>query len=89
MKALGRSGIAVGIFLIGCVTGGAAAQYVETASAQEEPRANAVAWEYSCFGHDKVNPIQERANLLGDKGWELAASGGGDSNPIWCFKRRR
>jgi hypothetical protein len=86
-----RGMFSIGVFVFGCATGGVASQYVATAKA--ELPAGATAWEYTCFREDDTDEIMELANKAGSAGWELAASslsGGADqSDPIWCFKRRR
>ncbi len=87
-----RGPLSIGVFLIGCATGGAASHYVATAAADPMPE-GANKWAYLCFKDDSPHRIQEQANNLGNQGWELASSalsGGADmSSPIWCFKRRR
>jgi hypothetical protein len=91
MSRFSRSLVGFAMFILGCATGGAASRYVETASAAPPP--GATPWSYRCFQDDSPESIQERANGLGIKGWELASSalsgGANMSSPIWCFKRPR
>jgi hypothetical protein len=86
----GRSLATTAIFLVGCATGGAAAQYVASANAQPSP-APATKWAYYCLTNAPVEDLEVLANAAGREGWELAASalsgGSGTSSPVWCFKR--
>jgi hypothetical protein len=91
MSRFSRSLVGPVVFVLGCATGGTASRYVETAAAA--PSESTTRWSYRCFKNDSPPSIQEKANELGNDGWELAASalsGGADmSSPIWCFKRPR
>jgi hypothetical protein len=91
MRRFSRSLVGSVVFILGCATGGMASRSVETAAAA--PSEGTTRWSYRCFKSDSTPTIQEKAEELGNSGWELAASalsGGADmSSPIWCFKRPR
>ena len=57
------------------------------AFAQNVPSGN-VRWEYTSISSTQSNTIQ-RANRLGQEGWELVMEGDVDDNSYnWIFKRR-
>jgi hypothetical protein len=85
--------IAVGLFLLGCATGGVASHVITPVQAQSDgPDSGRARWEYQCVSEHKPDKFQARANALGKGGWELAAAAmtGATSfdGPVWCFKRR-
>lgn len=43
-------------------------------------------WQYQCFTASGVTQVTERANKMGQQGWELVTSAGGHET-LWCFKR--
>jgi hypothetical protein len=74
------------VFILGCATGGVAAQLVVPSAHAEAPT---VQWEYAC-GQGGVSTKQ--FNQAGVQGWELAAMSvlthdRGDET-VFCFKRR-
>jgi len=74
------------VFILGCATGGVAAQFVIPPARAEGLAAR---WEYFC-GHGDVSSAQ--FNQAGGQGWELAAMtvlthNAGDEI-VFCFKRR-
>lgn len=58
---------------------------VDPASADSNP-AKKNQWQYQCFTASGVTQVTERANKMGEQGWELVTSAGG-AETLWCFKR--
>ena len=87
-------GIIAIVFVIGCVTGGVAAQLVvPTVRAGTSP----TRWEYQCATADRdAEDVTGTLNKLGAEGWELvslaprvsmAAGHGGVSSYMLCARR--
>jgi hypothetical protein len=71
------------VFVLGCVAGGVASQFVvppARAGAGDFQR-----WEYVCAD----NPSSQQMSDAGLQGWELATTaGGGAYKTVYCFKRK-
>jgi hypothetical protein len=80
-----RQRFAVGVmFLVGCFTGGVAAQVVARPALAAPP---AAVWEYWCVTVYEGDPTAMTAKLAdaGKRGWELATV----SDSVACLKRAR
>ena len=44
-------------------------------------------WQYQCFEAKGVAQVTERANTMGQQGWELVTAAGMKGETLWCFKR--
>jgi hypothetical protein len=90
MWAMLRHKLVIGaVFLVGCMVGGAASQFVAPAAvAQGLPR-----FEHYCFDEDPNLPdvTLGKLNAAGAEGWELASqsSYGGSRRTLFCLKRAR
>jgi hypothetical protein len=90
MRPMKHSGIIAIVFVIGCATGGIAAQLVvPPARAGTSP----TRWEYQCARVDtEVADVAANLNRLGAEGWELvsvapATSSRGTYGYMLCAKR--
>lgn len=54
-------------------------------SADSPPKKNQ--WQYQCFQAEGVIQVTERANQMGQQGWEMVTSAGTKAETVWCFKR--
>ena len=68
-----HNGIIAIVFIVGCATGGVAAQLgVPPVRAGTSP----TRWEYQCVGADiHVEDVTDTLNKLGAQGWELIGMG--------------
>jgi hypothetical protein len=84
-----HSGIIAIVFVIGCATGGVAAQLVVPAvRAGTAP----TRWEYQCADAGHSEDVTGTANKLGAEGWELVSVAprgfhGNTSGYMLCAKR--
>jgi len=77
--------VIVGLFvLVGVLGGLLLAEYGEV-SADSPPKKSQ--WQYQCFQAEGVAQVTERANTMGQQGWELVTSAGTKAETLWCFKR--
>lgn len=79
-----RAGI-IAFFMVGALLGGLAIASTGLVSADSPPKKNQ--WQYQCFQAEGVAQVTERANKMGEQGWELVTSAGTKGNTLWCFKR--
>ncbi|MEM7435188.1 MAG: hypothetical protein AAF436_08555 [Myxococcota bacterium] len=77
--------IIVVAFMIVAFAAGAFATQAHTASADDHTARNQ--WQYQCFTAPGVAQVTERANKMGQQGWELVTSAGSSGGTVWCFKR--
>ena len=82
MKAMFIAALLGGAFITGLVV--ADARPV-AADGHDVPKK--AQWQYQCFEADGVAQVTERANKMGQQGWELVTSAGRKSSTLWCFKR--
>lgn len=73
------------VAMIGAFAAGVLAIQPEPASAEHHAQKNQ--WQYQCFAASGVAQVTERANKMGQQGWELVTSAGGKGETVWCFKR--
>ena len=77
--------VIIAFFATGALIGGLAIAGTEAVSADSPPKKNQ--WQYQCFQAEGVAQVTERANKMGQQGWELVTSAGTKGNTLWCFKR--
>ncbi|UCF47160.1 MAG: hypothetical protein JSU89_08230 [Myxococcales bacterium] len=77
--------IIVAVFLVGALVVGAFIAQSMPVSADDPPRKSQ--WQYQCFEASGVAQVTERANKMGQQGWELVTSAGTKGSTLWCFKR--
>ncbi len=78
--------IVIAVFVVGALGAGAFIAGVNPVAADGPPK-NAQ-WQYQCFEADGVAQVTERANKMGEQGWELVTSAGSiKGQTLWCFKR--
>lgn len=77
--------IIVVVFMIGAFAAGMLATQAGPASADHHAKKSQ--WQYQCFAASGVAQVTERANKMGQQGWELVTSAGGKGDTVWCFKR--
>lgn len=78
--------IIVAMFLVGAFAAGLLIAEANPAAADGPPKK--AQWQYQCFEADGVAQVTERANGMGEQGWELVTSAGTVKGPtLWCFKR--
>ena len=58
-----------------------------TAGVSAEGHAPTNQWQYQCFQAEGVAQVTERANKMGEQGWELTTAAGMKGETLWCFKR--
>lgn len=75
----------VAVFLVGALFAGAFIAGVNPVAAENPPKHNQ--WQYQCFQAEEVAQVTERANKMGEQGWELVTSAGKKNETLWCFKR--
>ena len=76
----------VALFLVGAfATGLFVAQSTPVSADTHAPKKSQ--WQYQCFQAEGVAQVTERANKMGQQGWELVTSAGTKGNTLWCFKR--
>ena len=78
------------MIVAGLVTGGfVAALFASRVSpvAAEGTGTERSTWQYQCFEASGVAQVTERANRMGQQGWELVTSAGSAKATLWCFKR--
>ncbi len=73
------------VFVIGAFVAGSLATHINPVAAEAPLKRNQ--WQYQCFEASGVAQVTERANKMGEKGWELVTSAGGAKATLWCFKR--
>ena len=78
--------IIVVVFMIGAFAAGMLATQAGPASADHHAHKKSQ-WQYQCFAASGVAQVTERANKMGQQGWELVTSAGGTGETVWCFKR--
>ncbi len=66
--------IVVAVFLVGALVAGAFIAGVNPVAADGPP--HKAQWQYQCFEADGVAQVTERANKMGEQGWELVTSAG-------------
>lgn len=77
--------IIVAVFLVGAFVAGMLVTQTNSVSAEDQGKRSQ--WQYQCVEATTVTQTTERANKMGQQGWELAASAGTKNNTLWCFKR--
>jgi hypothetical protein len=76
----------VAVFLVGAFLAGAFIAEANPVAADGPPKKSQ--WQYQCFEADGVAQVTERANGMGEQGWELVTSAGSvKGSTLWCFKR--
>lgn len=59
----------------------------ELESVSADSTAKDAQWQYQCFEAKGVTQVTERANTMGEQGWELVTAAGMKGETLWCFKR--
>ena len=77
--------IIVAMFLVAAFVAGAFVTQTTPVAADDPPKQSQ--WQYQCFQAEGVAQVTERANKMGQQGWELVTSAGTKGNTLWCFKR--
>ena len=77
--------VIVGVFVFAGVLGGLWLAQGGGVSADSPPKKNQ--WQYQCFQAEGVAQVTDRANKMGQQGWELVTSAGAKAETLWCFKR--
>jgi hypothetical protein len=78
--------IIIVVCLVGALVAGAFIAGVHPVAADAPPKK--AQWQYQCFEADGVAQVTERANKMGEQGWELVTSAGSvKAATLWCFKR--
>ena len=77
--------IVIAVLVVGSLVAGAFIAGVNPVAADKPPRQSQ--WQYQCFQAEEVAQVTERANKMGEQGWELVTSAGKKSETLWCFKR--
>ncbi|KPK49103.1 MAG: hypothetical protein AMJ63_17195 [Myxococcales bacterium SG8_38_1] len=77
--------IIITVFVLGALLGGLAIAGTGAVSADSPPKKSQ--WQYQCFQAEGVTQVTERANKMGQQGWELVTSAGTKGETLWCFKR--
>jgi len=77
--------VIIAFFVLGALLGGFALAGNGQVSADSPPKKSQ--WQYQCFQADGVRQVTERANKMGQQGWELVTSAGTKGETLWCFKR--
>lgn len=77
--------IVIAVFVVGALGAGAFIAGVNPVAADDPPRQSQ--WQYQCFQAEDVAQVTERANKMGEQGWEMVTSAGKKSETLWCFKR--
>jgi hypothetical protein len=75
------------VFLIGAFAAGLFVMRIDAVSADGHERERQNQWQYQCFEAEQVAQVTERANKMGQQGWEMVTSAGKKSETLWCFKR--
>ncbi|MEM8609021.1 MAG: hypothetical protein AAGF92_18090 [Myxococcota bacterium] len=78
--------IIVVVFMIGAIAAAVLTTQAEPVYAENHPHKK-TQWQYQCFAASGVVQVTERANKMGQQGWELVTSAGGSGETVWCFKR--
>lgn len=81
MRAVIVAVLLVGAFVASLIV----VQTTEVSAESHAPKKNQ--WQYQCFQAEGVVQVTERANKMGEQGWELVTSAGTKGNTLWCFKR--
>lgn len=79
--------IILAALLVGAFAAGLFFVQVHPVSADGHDRPTQSQWQYQCFEAEGVAQVTERANKMGQQGWELVASAGKKGATLWCFKR--
>lgn len=77
--------IVVAVFVVGALFAGAFIAGVNPVAAEQGPKHSQ--WQYQCFQAEEVAQVTERANKMGEQGWELVTAAGKKNETLWCFKR--
>lgn len=77
----------VGLFLAGAFVAGLLVAEARPAAADGHGPPKQSQWQYQCFQAETVAQVTERANKMGQQGWEMVTSAGKKSETLWCFKR--
>ncbi len=77
--------IIVAVFLVGALAAAAFITEANPVAADGPPKKSQ--WQYQCFEASGVTQVMERANKMGQLGWELVTSAGTKGSTLWCFKR--
>jgi len=77
--------IIVAVLLVGAFVAGAFIAAANRVAADNPPMKSQ--WQYQCFQAEGVAQVTERANKMGEQGWELVTSAGKRTETLWCFKR--
>ncbi len=77
--------VIIGFFVLAMA--GAGLMLAETGEVAADSHPKKSQWQYQCFQADGVAQVTERANKMGQQGWELVTSAGTKGNTLWCFKR--
>ena len=77
--------IIVAVILVVAFVAGAFISEANPAAADDPPKQ--AQWQYQCFEAEGVAQVTERANKMGEQGWELVTSAGKKNQTLWCFKR--
>lgn len=77
--------VIVGFFVLAMVAAGLVLAEAGEVAADSPPKKSQ--WQYQCFQAEGVAQVTERANKMGQQGWELVTSAGTKGNTLWCFKR--
>ena len=79
--------IIVAVFLVGALVVGAFISRRAMPVSQLTSPPKKSQWQYQCFEASGVADVTERANKMGQQGWELVTSAGTKGSTLWCFKR--
>jgi hypothetical protein len=77
--------VITGFFVLVAFWGGLLLAEAAGVSADSPPKESQ--WQYQCFQAEGVTQVTERANRMGQQGWELVTSAGTKAETLWCFKR--
>ena len=77
--------VIIGVFML--AIGGLGLWLMEAGEVAADSPPKKSQWQYQCFQAEGVAQVTERANKMGQQGWELVTSAGTKGNTLWCFKR--
>ncbi len=77
--------VIVALFVFTAFSGGLLLAQTGGVSADSPPKNRQ--WQYQCFQAEGVTQVTDRANKMGQQGWELVTSAGTKAQTLWCFKR--
>ena len=61
--------------------------FAELGAVSADSSAKGGQWQYQCLEAKGVTQVTERANTMGEEGWELVTAAGMKGETLWCFKR--